>query len=113
MKKFLFLLLIAAGVCYYYNPPLEDHISALVADAPQDMFSSESLRDKVKENLDFTNFVVASATKDKLRLSIVTFGFLGKVRIVSHKWMGELLKPPSEKGSGRFDSSGIDIPIRS
>lgn len=99
MKKFLFLLLIAAGICYYYNPPLEDHISALAAQVPEGTSFSEDIRDKIRDNLDFTNFVVASATKDKVRLSIVTFGFLGKIRIVSDKWMGELLKAPSERGS--------------
>ena len=99
MKKFLFLLLVVAAVCYHYNPPLEDHINALTANVPEDMSFSEGMSDKIRENLDFTNLYVASATKDKLRLSIVTFGFLGKVRIINEKWLGELFKAPSENWS--------------
>jgi hypothetical protein len=33
MKKVLFILLIIAGICYYYNPPIEDHINLLSSQA--------------------------------------------------------------------------------
>jgi hypothetical protein len=65
MKKILLLLLIVAGFCYYYNPPFEDHIKAIVSEAPQGFVSSGKIDEKIQENLDFINLVVASATKDK------------------------------------------------
>jgi hypothetical protein len=74
MKKFLFILLIIAGICYYYNPPFEAHINLLTSEAPEKMISAGNVEAKIQENLDFINLYVASATKDRQRLSIVTFG---------------------------------------
>jgi hypothetical protein len=92
MKKILLLLIIIAAVCYYYNPPFESHIKALVADAPQDFVSPVKLDEKVRDNLDFINLFVASATKDKQRLSVVTFGVFEKVIIIDSKWLPWVLK---------------------
>lgn len=96
MKKILLLLLIVAGICYYYNPPFESHIKAIITEAPQDVVSSgkidEKIDQKIVDNLDFINLVVASATKDKQRLSIVTFGIFEKVMIIDNKWLPWILK---------------------
>lgn len=87
MKKLLFILLIIAGVCYYYNPPLEDHIGLLSSQAPEKMTSAGNVEAKIQENLDFINLYVASATKDKQRLSIITFGVFKKVIIIDKEWL--------------------------
>jgi len=92
MKKILLLLVIVAGICYYYNPPLEDHIKTSVSEAPQGFVSPVKLDEKVRDNLDFINLFVASATKDKQRLSIVTFGVFSKVIIIDNKWLPWVLK---------------------
>ncbi len=87
MKKILFILLIIAGVCYYYNPPFEDHIDLLSSQAPEQMTASGNVEAKIQENLDFINLYVASATKDKQRLSIVTFGVFKKIIIIDKEWL--------------------------
>jgi hypothetical protein len=92
MKKILFLLLIVAGICYYYNPPFEDHIKAILSEAPNDLVLPDKIDEKIQGNLDFINLVVASATKDKQRLSIVTFGVFDKVMIIDNKWLPWALK---------------------
>lgn len=92
MKKILLLLLILAGICYYYNPPFEDHVRALASEAPQDSSFLIKIDQKIEENLDFINLVVASATKDKQRLSVVTFGIFSKVFVVDQKWLPWVLK---------------------
>jgi hypothetical protein len=96
MKKILLLLVVIAGICYYYNPPFESHRKALVSEAPQDLVSSgkidEKIDEKIKDNLDFINLYVASATKDKQRLSIVTFGVFEKVMIIDNQWLPWVLK---------------------
>lgn len=92
MKKILLLLLIIAGICYYYNPTLKDHISLLSSQAPEKMNSEGTAEDKIKDNIDFINFYVVSATKDKQRLSIVTFGALSKVFIIDKEWLAWVSK---------------------
>lgn len=96
MKKFLLLLVIVAGICYYYNPPFENHIKALISEAPQDFVPSgkidEQIDEKIRDNLDFINLFVASATKDKQRLSIVTFGVFDKIIIIDNKWLPWIFK---------------------
>lgn len=92
MKKILLLLLIVAGICYYYNPPFEDHIKAIISEAPQDFVSPVKIDEKIQNNLDFINLFVASATKDKQRLSIVTFGVFSKVMIIDNKWLPWIFK---------------------
>jgi hypothetical protein len=92
MKKILLLLLIVAGFCYYYNPPFEDHIKAIVSEAPQDLVLPDKIDEKLQDNLDAINLFVASATKDKQRLSIVTFGVFSNVIIIDKKWLPWVLK---------------------
>jgi hypothetical protein len=87
MKKILLLLLIIAGICYYYNPPIEDHINFLSSQAPEKMSSEGNVAVKIQGNLDFINLYVASATKDKQRLSIVTFGVFKKVILIDKEWL--------------------------
>jgi hypothetical protein len=92
MKKYLIVLIIIAGVCYYYNPPFENHVQAIIAEAPKDFITTEKVDDKIHENLDFINLFVASATKDRQRLSIVTFGALQKVFVIDSKWLPWVFK---------------------
>jgi hypothetical protein len=92
MKKILILLLIVAGICYYYNPPFEDHIKAIASQASPDLASSDKIEEKIQDNLDFINLFIASATKDKQRLSIVTFGVFSKVMIIDNKWLSWIFK---------------------
>jgi hypothetical protein len=92
MKKILFILLVIAGICYYYNPPFEDHISLLSSQAPEKMSSEGNVEAKIQENLDFINLYVASATKDKKKLSIVTFGIFQKVKIIDKEWLAWVSK---------------------
>jgi len=87
MKKIVFILLVIAGICYYYNPPFEDHISLLSSQAPEKMSSEGNVEVKIQGNLDFINLYVASATKDKQRLSIVTFGVFKKVILIDKEWL--------------------------
>ncbi|MBP1735618.1 MAG: hypothetical protein H6Q53_1905 [Deltaproteobacteria bacterium] len=87
MKKIVFILLVIAGICYYYNPPFEDHISLLSSQAPEKMSTEGNVEVKIQGNLDFINLYVASATKDKQRLSIVTFGVFKKVILIDKEWL--------------------------
>ncbi len=92
MKKYLVILLIIAGICYYYNPPFDDHVELLSSQAPEKLTEAGNVELKIQGNLDFINFYVASATKDKQRLSIVTFGAFKKVIIIDKEWLTWLSK---------------------
>jgi hypothetical protein len=92
MKKVLLVLAIICGICYYYNPTFEDHIAALKSNVPETSALLSKADTKLEENLDYINLLIFSATKDKLRLSMVTLGFLTKVTIVDEKWVKQLFK---------------------
>ncbi len=92
MKKYLVILLIIAGICYYYNPPLGDHVEILSSQAPEKLTEAGNVEVKIQGNLDFINFYVASATKDKQRLSIVTFGVFKKIIIIDKEWLAWIAK---------------------
>lgn len=92
MKKYLVILFIIAGICYYYNPPFENHIELLSSRAPEKLTEAGNVEAKIQENLDFINLYVASATKDKQRLSVVTFGCLGKIFVIDKEWLSWISK---------------------
>lgn len=101
MKK-LVLLIIAAGVVYlnYTNPSREDHETLLLAELQARGPVSEQQFAKAMESIDYSNFMVCSATKTALDSKIISFGYLEKVKLVSDQWIKETaLKLSGQQGS--------------
>ena len=90
MKKLLFLIIVG-GLVYlnYTNPTREDHEELLLAEMQALGPVSEDQFDQALKDVDFSNFMVCSATKTALGSKIITFGYLKKVKLVDNKWIRE------------------------
>ena len=93
MKKLLFLI-IAGGVFYlnYTNPTREDHEELLFTELQAFGPVSEEQFDKVLKDIDFSNFMVCSATKTTLDSKVLSFGYLKKTKMVNTAWAGQTMQ---------------------
>lgn len=89
MKKLIGLILLGgAGYLGYTNPDYATHKQVIAAQLPdQASYSQESEMERpIFGNLDYSNFLIGSATKDTAKLTLVSYGFLGKVKVVDKDW---------------------------
>ena len=93
MKKLLFLI-IAAGLVYlnYTNPTREDHEALLLAELQALGPVSEEQFAKATRNIDYSNFMLCSATKTTVDSKIITFGYLKQTKLVNDKWVKETMQ---------------------
>lgn len=90
MKKLL-LLIIAGGLVYlnYTNPTREDHETLLYEEMQAlGPISAEQFEQAVGE-IDFSNFLVCSATKTTLDSRMISLGYLKEVKLVNEQWLQE------------------------
>ena len=88
MKKLLFLI-IAGGLVYlnYTNPQRADHEALLLAELRKNGPVSEEQFASVMKDVDFSNFMVCSATKTSVDSRIITYGYLKKTKLVNDQWL--------------------------
>ncbi|ABA89721.2 hypothetical protein Pcar_2482 [Syntrophotalea carbinolica DSM 2380] len=87
MKKLLMLVIAAAiGYAAYTNPDLDAHQQAISDQLPGGQYYSEEQNLARFSDLDYSNFLIASATKDTTKMSMVSYGFLGRVTVVDEDW---------------------------
>ncbi len=88
MKKLLFLLLIAPFVFAYYNKPsLNDHKAKIyVAATHTESAADDDLARPEWENLEFLDWALVTATQDKQKQSLVSFGIVKWVKVVDTDW---------------------------
>jgi len=93
MKKLLFLI-IAGGLFYlnYTNPTREDHEEFLLAEMQALGPVSEEQFAQATKDIDFSNFMVCSATKTSLDSKMITLGYLKEVKLVNDKWIRETVQ---------------------
>lgn len=87
MKKLVLLIIFAAiGYAAYTNPKFSAHKQAIKDQLPDQRYYTEEQEAERFGDLDYTNFLVASATKDTEKMTLVSYGFLGRVSIVDEDW---------------------------
>lgn len=88
MKK-LVMLIIAAGLGYaaYTNPNFSAHQDAISEMLQDPQYYTEEQNTERFSDLDFSNFLVASVTKDTIKMTMVSYGFLGRVTVVDEAWL--------------------------
>lgn len=88
MKKLL-MLIIAAGVGYaaYTTPDFSAHKDAINDMLQDPQYYTEEQDAERFGDLDFSNFLVASVTKDTIKMTMVSYGFLGRVSVVDESWL--------------------------
>jgi hypothetical protein len=92
MNKLLFLI-IAGGLVYlnYTNPTREDHEALLLAKMKaMGPVSAEEFEQALKD-VDFSNFMICSATKTTLDSKMISLGYLKEVNLANDRWVTEIM----------------------
>ena len=98
MKKLIFLIL-AAGLVYlnYTNPTIEEHEELLLAELQAVGPISDEQFETVLKSVDYSNFMICSATKTAADSKMISLGYLKKTKLINDKWVKETM----EKLQGR------------
>lgn len=88
MFKKLILFALIGGLVYlnYTNPTREDHEELLLAELQQFGPVSEEQFAAALTEIDYSNFMVCSATKTTLESKMISLGYLKKVKLVNDMW---------------------------
>jgi hypothetical protein len=95
----LILFALVAGLVYlnYTNPTREDHEALLRAELQALGPVSEEQFAQATADIDFSNFMVCSATKTSVDSKMISLGYLKEVKLVNAQWS----KETAQKFQGR------------
>ena len=85
----LILIAILGGLVYlnYTNPPRADHEALLLAELQALGPMSGEQSALAMKDLDYSNFMICSATKTALDSKLISFGYLRKVKVINESWL--------------------------
>lgn len=87
------LLLAMTGALVYLNlanPGRADHEAFLLAEAQARAPLAGEQSAALLEELDYSNFMICSATKTALDSKMVTFGYLNRVTLINEPWLAAI-----------------------
>ena len=89
MFKKLIFLIIVAGLVYlnYTNPPREGHEALILASLQKNGPVSQEQFAALMKDVDYSNFMVCSATKTMEDSKLITYGYLQKTKLVNDEWV--------------------------
>ncbi len=87
-KKLIFFAIIA-GLVYlnYTNPKREDHEAVILAALQKSGPVSEEQFAAATKDIDYSNFMIGSATKTSVDSKMISYGYLKKVKLVNDEWL--------------------------
>ena len=86
----VFLLVVGLVYLNYTNPKIEDHQAFLLAELEQSYPVSEEMQERLWQKIDFSNFMVCSFVKTKEGSTMISYGFLKKVKLVDTEWVDKI-----------------------
>ena len=94
MKNKLIILIIVGIIFFLYrsNPGFDDHVSMISSDYLKSSSETTEPDAKIREGLDYMNFMILSITQEKGKLSLITVGAAKKIVLVDAKWAKKFLK---------------------
>ena len=91
ISRFIFVVLIAGlGYLVYTTPKVEDHKAFLLAELQQTYPVSEEMQAQIWKEVDYSNFFVCSFMKTSVGSTMITYGFLKKVRLIDSEWIDKV-----------------------
>lgn len=90
----IILFALIAGLVYlnYTVPKAEDHQAFLLSKIEAEYPIPESMQERIWKKVDYSNFFLASFMKTTGDSTMITYGFLKKVKLVDDKWVEEIKK---------------------
>jgi len=94
MKNKLIIIVVVGIIFFLYrsNPGFDDHVSMISSDYLKSSSETTEPDAKIREGLDYRNFIILSVTQEKGILSLITIGAAKKVIVVDSKWAKKFLK---------------------
>ena len=89
------IVIVVIGVLFFLyrsNPGFNDHVSLISSDYLKNSSTTTEPDAKIREGLDYRNFIILSVTQEKGILSLITVGAAKKVIVVDAKWVKKFLK---------------------
>jgi len=91
LSRFIIVVLIAGlGYLVYTTPKIEDHKAFLLAELQQTYPVSEEMQAQIWKEVDYSNFFVCSFMKTSVGSTMITYGFLKKVKLIDSEWIGKV-----------------------
>ncbi len=91
ISRFIFVVLIAGlGYLVYTTPKVEDHKAFLLAELQQTYPVSEEMQTQIWKEVDYSNFFVCSFMKTSVGSTMITYGFLKKVKLIDSEWIDKV-----------------------
>ena len=94
MKNKLIILLVV-GIIFILsrlNPSFDDHVSMISSDYLKSSSVTEEPDERIREGLDYKNFIILSVTQEKNKLAMVSVGIMNQVRVVDDEWAESIVK---------------------
>ncbi len=73
-------------ILYRLNPSFDDHVSKISLDYLKSSSITEEPDERIREGLDYKNFIILSVTQDKGKLAMVSVGIINRVKVVDDEW---------------------------
>ena len=89
-RIFLFALVVGLVYLNYTNPKVEDHKAFLLAELQQEYPLPEAMQEQLWKKLDFSNFMVCSFMKTREGSTMISSGYLKKVKLIDNEWVDKV-----------------------
>jgi hypothetical protein len=91
LSRFIIVILIAGlGYLVYTTPKVEDHKAFLLDELQQTYPISDEMQEQIWKEVDYSNFFVCSFMKTSTGSTMVTSGFLKKVKLIDTEWVDKI-----------------------
>jgi len=86
----IFLLIVGLVYLNYTTPKIEDHKAFLLAEMQQTYPVPEEMQEKLWKEIDYSNFMVCSFMKTSEGSTMISSGFMNKVKLVDTAWVDKV-----------------------
>jgi len=91
LSRFIIVVLIAGlGYLIYTTPKIEDHKAFLLTELQQTYHLSDEMQEQIWKEVDYSNFFVCSFMKTSVGSTMITSGFLKKVKLIDTEWVDKV-----------------------
>ncbi|MDH3453575.1 MAG: hypothetical protein OEL80_00395 [Desulfuromonadales bacterium] len=86
----LFALVVGLVYLNHTTPKVDDHKTFLLSQLQQSYPIPANVQERIWREVDYSNFMVCSFMKTKEGSTMISYGFLKKVKLVDTKWVDKV-----------------------
>ena len=86
----IFALIVGLGYLNYTTPKIDEHKAFLLAELQQSYPIPEEMQAKIWRKVDYSNFMICSFMKTTEGNTMISSGFMKKVKLVNTKWVDDI-----------------------